>query len=96
MSSDESEREPIMRYFCACSEWEHEPGMVVCWICEQPIADLQDTSDLNMTCIHNLLGLGVRYRNALEAISATGDMVAVEELTEQALMDPLRVKVRNA
>lgn len=59
--------EPTMHFYCACAAYEHDPGMVVCWKCEQPLAEFRE-NDLNAALLRNVLELGHRYRLALETI----------------------------
>lgn len=48
------ESEPIPRWFCACEAYVDDPGMVVCWKCEQPLVECDDA------LIANLLQVGIR------------------------------------
>lgn len=64
-------KEIIDRWFCACSSYPDDPGMVVCWRCEQPLAELPPSTQrvpADAALVHNLLLVGIRNRRALEKI----------------------------
>lgn len=55
--------EAIERWFCACEAYVDEPGMVVCWKCEQPLVECDDALTAN------LLLVGIRSYNALAKLA---------------------------
>lgn len=65
--------EKIDRWFCACSSYPDDPGMVVCWRCEQPLAELPPSTQrvpTDAALVQNLLLVGIRNRRTLERIES--------------------------
>jgi hypothetical protein len=56
-------------HFCACAEYDDDPGMVVCWRCEMPVVTWVNATPLDSTGMVDLLRLCVRYREALERLA---------------------------
>lgn len=78
--------EQIDRWFCACASYPDEPGMVVCWRCEQPLVEVGD-DDTNAVLIQNLLGVCKRYHDALGWIkdNAATDALSIANAASAAL-----------